>query len=91
MASLETLRGRLAAYSRWANESDVTAATAPARRAFMSRFLLSVDPHSVLPEQERERRALAARRAYFTKLALASAKSRARRSSKASAKTGREN
>ncbi len=54
----------------------------PARRAFNQRFLDQVDPDRHLPDRERQRRAEAARRAYFTRLAYLSARSRrhARRS-----------
>lgn len=45
--------------------------TRPARRAFNQRFLDQVDPEGRLPERERHRRAEAARRAYFTRLAHA--------------------
>lgn len=42
----------------------------------MSKFADEVDPDRVLSPVERERRAGAARKAHFAKLALASAKSR---------------
>jgi hypothetical protein len=42
----------------------------------MSPFETEVDPDGVLPKAERDRRAAAARRAYFTKLAIASAQAR---------------
>ncbi len=70
------LAARLAAHSKWANTSDTTAATAPARRAFLDRFEREVDPDGTLPPAERARRAEHARKAYFTRLALASAKAR---------------
>jgi len=50
--------------------------TAAARRAFLTRFEQDVDPDGLLPEEERIRRAESARRAYFTQLALKSAKAR---------------
>ena len=46
--------------------------TAPARAAFHERFVDQVDPERALPTSERARRAEAARRLYFTKLALRS-------------------
>lgn len=71
-----TLQARVAAFDSWAQTSDRTARTAPARSAFDNRFLDEVDPDRVLPEVERNMRAEAARRAYFARLALQSAKSR---------------
>jgi hypothetical protein len=70
------LRSRIGAYRRWANESNPTAATAPARSAFLQRFLDEVDPDRVLPEAERTRRATAARKAYMQQLALRSSVAR---------------
>lgn len=70
------LRARLAAHTKWANTADPTAATQAARDAFMARFLREVDPDGLLPEAERNRRAESARKAYFTRLALASSRAR---------------
>ncbi len=50
--------------------------TAPARKAFLDRFDREVDPAGVLGPKERARRAAHARAAYFTQLALASARAR---------------
>ncbi|MFC1935258.1 hypothetical protein ACFLX9_00605 [Chloroflexota bacterium] len=73
-----SLRGRIGAYSLHAKyDSRVT--TAKARAKFLSRFEREVDPDSKLPPEERERRAQAARKAHFTKLAFKSAQARARR------------
>ena len=52
--------------------------TAPARRAFNDRFENEVDPDGTLPPAERQRRAEAAKKAYFTRLALKSAQARRR-------------
>jgi hypothetical protein len=71
-----TLRARIAAHSSWANTADPAARTAPARAAAMERFEREVDPDGVLPEAERKRRAEHARKAYFSRLALKSAKAR---------------
>jgi hypothetical protein len=71
-----SLRARIASYSRWAGTGDRTAATAPARAAFESRFEREVDPEGVLPAEERVLRAASARRAYFTRLAYLSVKAR---------------
>jgi hypothetical protein len=72
------LRSRVGAYASWANTADPAARTAPARKASMERFERQVDPHNELPDAERARRADAARKAYFTRLALRSARSRAK-------------
>jgi hypothetical protein len=71
-----SMRARIGAYSLHAKH-DPRVTTEPARRAFLSRFEREVDPEGVLPERERLRRAEYARKAYFTRLALASAKARA--------------
>lgn len=71
-----SMAARVASYSSWANTADPSARTAPARAAFMERFERQVDPDGVLPVVERQRRAEAARKAHFTRLALASARSR---------------
>ena len=77
--SLASLRGRIGAsilHSRY----DSRELTASAREAFEKRFLDQVDKDRVLSETERNRRAQHARTAYFSRLALASAKARAGRS-----------
>ena len=74
-ASERTLRARLAAHTLH-SQVDPTEHTAPARRAFLERFYDEVDPDRELPEAERERRAEHAKKAYFTRLALKSAKAR---------------
>jgi hypothetical protein len=79
--SERTLIGRIGAETKWAQCEDPTAATAPGRAKFDERFYDEVDPERVLPEAERERRAGHARKAYFAKLALASAKARRRKKS----------
>ena len=79
--SIATLRGRLGAYRQQSRHSpkDTTAA---ARAAFLSKFEREVDPDAVLPEAERQRRAVAAKKAYFTWLALRSVQARRRRKAK---------
>ena len=69
------LRARMAAYSLHAKR-DARETTAAARAAFLDRFDRMVDPDGTLPEAERQRRAAAARKAYFTGLALRSAQAR---------------
>lgn len=79
--SERTLRGRLGAYVLHSRH-DPRETTAPARRAFLHRFEVEVDPNGELPEQERQRRALAARRAHMTRLALRSAQKRREKGSR---------
>ena len=70
------LHARAAAHTRWAHEPDRTAATLPARDGLSRRFDDEVDPDRTLSPVERARRAESARKAYFVRLALASAKAR---------------
>jgi hypothetical protein len=74
-----SLQARMAAHSLHARVADPAAHTAPARRAFLDRFEREVDPDAVLQPEERARRAEHARKAYFLRLALASAAARRRR------------
>jgi len=71
-----SMRGRIAALERWARVADRAAATAPARRGLDARFEREVDPRGELDPVDRARRADTLRRAYLTRLALASARSR---------------
>lgn len=87
-----TLLARAAAHAKWAQCADPTAATAAARNAFQKKFLDGADPTGELrleisklpigsPEREKlegdlDRRAEHARKAYYTRLALASARAR---------------
>ncbi len=75
------LRARAAAYASWAATSDPSARGRPGQAALRSRFEREVDPDGVLPSAERARRAEAARKAFFARLALASSKARAARKS----------
>ena len=72
-----SLQARLAAHSLHASV-DSRVHTEPARRAFMARFDDQVDPNRTLPKAERMRRAEQAKKAYFTRLALKSARARRR-------------
>lgn len=74
-ASERKLAAKKANYVRWST-ADPVAGTAAARAAFNSRFELEVDPDNKLDPVERARRAECARKAYFTDLALRSAKAR---------------
>ena len=76
-----SLRGRMGAYVVHARY-DPRQTTAPARSAFLKRFLDEVDPDRVLPEPERLRRAAAARKAYFTRLAFLASRRRRQRKSR---------
>jgi len=68
----------MAAHALHARVTDPAAHAAPARKVFLSRFEREVDPKGVLEPQERARRAEHAKKAYFTRLALASSKARAK-------------
>ena len=71
------LRGRIGAYRLHATH-DPRETTRAAREQFLKRFEQEVDPESELPVGERQRRALAARKAYFARLAYRSAIARGR-------------
>lgn len=77
--SQRRLAGQIAANTRWAHETDRVAATAPARKAAANKWLRLADPDGTLPPDEAARRADSLKRAHFQRLALASAKSRARK------------
>ena len=70
-----TLRARLGAHTLH-SRYDSRELTAPARAAFLAGFEQQVDPAGALPEAERQRRAEHARKAHFTRMALASARAR---------------
>lgn len=70
-----SLRGRLGAYAT-NSRHDTKKLTAPARAAFLDRFERIVDPKGELPVAERFRRAELAKKAYFTRLAMRSARAR---------------
>ena len=75
--SQRQLRGRLGAYTR-SSQYDGKAVTAKARQTFLDRFEHEVDPDHQLPVAERARRAEAARKAHFSRMAMKSAKARSR-------------
>jgi hypothetical protein len=70
---LRSIRARIAAHHLHAQGGTNTG---PARAAFLDRFERQVDPDGVLNPEERARRAAHAKTAYFTALALRSAKAR---------------
>jgi hypothetical protein len=78
--SERSLRGRLGAHAMHAKH-DVMETSAAGRAAFEKRFLDEVDPDRKLPEAERLRRAEHAKSAYFTRLALLSARARRKKAS----------
>jgi len=63
----------IASHLRWAFEEDRTAATEPARSAFMRSFEDRIDPEGVLDPDERARRAQNLVSAHFKTLARKSA------------------
>jgi len=71
-------RSKLGAYTQQALY-DTRETTRAARAAFNQRFIDQVDPDGTLSQDERIRRALAARRAYFAALALRSAIARGKK------------
>jgi hypothetical protein len=79
-------RGRIGAHRLHATH-DSRETTAPARSAFLARFEDEVDPDHTLPDAERQRRAEHARKAYFARLALRSARTRSRKKLAVSAGT----
>lgn len=74
---------QIAAHTRWAHTADRSAATAPARAAFIARFERLVDPEGVLPPAERRKRAESAKKAHMLRLAVASAAARRRKAAEA--------
>ena len=70
-----SLAAQIAANSRWSKE-DPTEQGRIMRAGLERRFLNEVDPNRELPEAERLRRVECAKRAYYQRLALASAKAR---------------
>ena len=78
-----SLLGRIGAHRLHATH-DSRAVTAKARETFLARFEREVDPGFVLPAEERQKRAEHAKRAYFARLALASADARRGKRARAS-------
>ncbi len=71
-----SLQGQIGAHISWALTPNRSTRTKPAREQFLNRFQREVDPEGKLPPDERARRAEHLRKAYFLRLALASAKAR---------------
>jgi len=83
-----SLRGRIAAYTLH-SRYDSHEITERARKGFQSKFEREVDPDGVLPEAERLRRAEMARKAFYARLALSSAKARRKRAERGQNAGGR--
>ena len=84
MSTIQVLAARAAQHERWARTADRTAATEAMRASgpnSLRYFENQVDPERKLPEAQRHAMALSARKAYYTRLALASAKARKARTS----------
>jgi hypothetical protein len=79
--------GRLGAYVQHSRH-DPRVTTAQAREAFLLRFEREVDPHGELPTADRLRRAKAAQRAYFIRLAERSGQARRRDSAGPAPRSG---
>jgi hypothetical protein len=73
--STQSLAAAIAANSRWSRE-DPAEQGRVMRAGLERRFLDEVDPNRELPEAEQLRRVECAKRAYYQRLALASAKAR---------------
>lgn len=87
MPADRSLAASIAANSRWSRE-DPAEQGRKMRVGLEAKFLREVDPDGTLPDAERRRRAECARRAYFQRLALASAKARRERSRRSRARAG---
>jgi hypothetical protein len=74
--SAHSIGGRKGAHLSWAQTSDRSARTAPARRAALARFEALVDPDGKLTDTERARRASHLQKAHMADLALRSARAR---------------
>jgi hypothetical protein len=81
MPKSKSLPHQTSANSRWSRE-DPTEQGRILRAGLERRFLDEVDPNRELPEAERLRRAESARKAFYQRLALASAKARRERSAR---------
>ena len=77
-ASRRRQQARVASYAQKAKH-DPRETTRAATKAFNERWALQVDPNNELPLAERARRVEAARKQYYTALALKSVKARAAR------------
>jgi hypothetical protein len=76
--SERTLRGRLAAQTRWAHE-DPTEQAQKGQAGLLRKFEREVDPDNRLDPAERTRRAESARKAHMSRLSFKSARARSER------------
>jgi len=77
-----SLAGRIAAHESWAATPDRTARTAPARQAFIGRFEAEArERYPDLADEKLAQVAESLRKAYYARLAKASAEARAARKS----------
>jgi hypothetical protein len=84
-----SLLSTAANHERWAAVDDRTAATAPARQAFRDRFVEQArDRFGDLAPEELALRAEHLRKAYYTRLALSSARARRRKRTRRSSDSG---
>lgn len=70
------LRGQAAVEQSWANTTDRSARTQPARDALFAKFAAEVDPDGVLDPGERQRRAQHAFKSHMARLSLAASKAK---------------
>jgi len=80
--NLPSIRGRIGAHvlhSKYDSKELTAPARAAATTALNERLLQEIDPANELPDAERLRRLEHARKAYFSRLALLSARKRQRR------------
>lgn len=73
-----SLGAQIAAHESWARTANRAARTAPARAAMQARFEQLVDPDGSLPPAVRAQMAESAKKAHYRRLALKSAKARAK-------------
>jgi hypothetical protein len=69
------MRGRIGAHRLHATR-DARETTAKARETFLAQFEREVDPEGTLSQEERRRRVVQAKKAYFVRLARLSAAAR---------------
>jgi len=74
-ASQRVQRARIAAYAQKVAH-DPRETTKAGTAAFLEKFAVEIDPEHELPEAERQRRAIAARKQYMAQLAFQSSRSR---------------
>lgn len=75
-ATERSLQARMAAHASWANTPDRAARTAPAHAGLEARIAREYGIPDDLPPDEYARRLQSARKAWYAKLALKSAKAR---------------